>query len=54
MCCVMGYAGHDLPKEEFAAWLARTKSRGPDDTRILEGPFGLLGFNRLAIMGLTE
>ncbi len=54
MCCVMGYAGHDLPKEAFAAYLARTESRGPDDTRILEGPFGLLGFNRLAIMGLTE
>ena len=54
MCCVMRYAGHDPPKEEFAAWLARTKSRGPDDTRILEGPFGLLGFNRLVIMGLTE
>ena len=54
MCCVMGYAGHDLPKEAFAAYLARTESRGPDDTRILEGSFGLLGFNRLAIMGLTE
>ena len=53
MCCVMGYAGHDLPKEDFARYLERTKSRGPDDTRIIEGPFGLLGFNRLAIMGLT-
>ena len=50
----MGYAGHDLPREEFAAYLARTQSRGPDATRIMEGKFGLLGFNRLAIMGLTE
>ena len=49
----MGYAGKDLSREEFAAYLARTKSRGPDDSRIIEGPFGLLGFNRLAIMGLT-
>ena len=49
----MGYAGRDLSREEFAAYLARTKSRGPDDSRIIEGPFGLLGFNRLAIMGLT-
>ena len=53
MCCIMGYAGRDLSREEFAAYLARTKSRGPDDSRIIEGPFGLLGFNRLAIMGLT-
>ena len=53
MCCIMGYAGKDLSREEFAAYLARTKSRGPDDSRIIEGPFGLLGFNRLAIMGLT-
>ena len=54
MCCVMGYTGHDLPRETFADYLARTASRGPDDSRVLEGEFGLLGFNRLAIMGLTD
>ena len=25
----------------------------PDDQRVVEGPFGLMGFGRLAIMGLT-
>ena len=49
----MGYAGHDLPKETFAEYLLRTASRGPDDQRVIETEFGLLGFGRLAIMGLT-
>lgn len=53
MCCIMGYLGHDLSSEEFGTYLSRTKSRGPDDTRIVETKQGLLGFNRLAIMGLT-
>ena len=26
---------------------------GPDDQRVVQGPFGLMGFGRLAIMGLT-
>ena len=54
MCCIMGYAGHDLPKETFTEYLLRTTSRGPDDQRVAETEFGLLGFGRLAIMGLTE
>src|SRR5699024_7393421 len=53
MCCVMGYAGHDLTREEFTAYLLRTASRGPDDHRVLETEFGFLGFGRLAIMGVT-
>ena len=53
MCCIMGYAGHDLPKETFTEYLLRTTSRGPDDQRVAETEFGLLGFGRLAIMGLT-
>ena len=53
MCCIMGYAGHDLPKETFTEYLLRTTSRGPDDQRVVETEFGLLGFGRLAIMGLT-
>ena len=32
MCCIMGYAGHDLPKETFTEYLLRTTSRGPDDS----------------------
>ena len=53
MCCVMGYAGHDLSKDEFTQYLLRTASRGPDDHRVAETEFGLIGFGRLAIMGLT-
>ena len=53
MCCIMGYTGHDLPAAEFKEYLLRTVSRGPDDQRVIEGPFGLMGFGRLAIMGLT-
>ncbi len=53
MCCIMGYAGHDLPKETFTEYLLRTTSRGPDNQRVAETEFGLLGFGRLAIMGLT-
>ena len=53
MCCIMGYAGHDLPKETFTEYLLRTTSRGPDDQRVAETEFGLLGFGRLATMGLT-
>ena len=53
MCCVMGYTGHDLSAEKFKEYLLRTVMRGPDDQRVVEGPFGLMGFGRLAIMGLT-
>ena len=53
MCCVMGYTGHDLSAAKFKEYLLRTVMRGPDDQRVVEGPFGLMGFGRLAIMGLT-
>ena len=53
MCCVLGYAGHDLSRERFTELLLRTASRGPDDHRVLQTEFGWLGFGRLAIMGLT-
>ena len=54
MCCVMGYTGHDLSAAKFKDYLLRTVMRGPDDQRVVEGPFGLMGFGRLAIMGLTR
>ena len=53
MCCVMGYTGHDLSAAKCKEYLLRTVMRGPDDQRVVEGPFGLMGFGRLAIMGLT-
>jgi len=37
----------------FEAGFARTRSRGPDDSRVVRAGEGLLGFHRLAIMGLT-
>lgn len=49
----MGYTGHDLSAAKFKEYLLRTVMRGPDDQRVVEGPFGLMGFGRLAIMGLT-
>src|SRR5699024_9950373 len=42
---------------DFAAFqrgFDRTLSRGPDDTRVVDVGKGLLGFHRLAIMGLDS
>ena len=46
MCCVMGYTGHDLSAAKFKEYLLRTVTRGPDDQRVVEGPFGLMGLDR--------
>ncbi len=51
MCAIMGYTTKDIPLEELLRGFARTKSRGPDDSRILEAGPGVLLFHRLAIMG---
>ncbi|MBP5383754.1 MAG: asparagine synthase B [Lachnospiraceae bacterium] len=53
MCSIMGYLGEGIGIEEFKEHFDKTKSRGPDDTRILEMGSGILGFHRLSIMGLT-
>lgn len=54
MCSIMGYCSPDADYEKFQEGFARTISRGPDDSRIADTGMGLLGFHRLAIMGLTE
>ena len=55
MCSIMGYAGTDLSEQQFKDALARTTSRGPDDSRVIRTENGgFLGFNRLSIMGLTS
>ncbi len=54
MCGIMAYCGEDADRKEFEACFAATKSRGPDDTRVIDVKSGTLGFHRLAIMGLTE
>ena len=53
MCSIMAYCGEGCDIDEFMLALGRTASRGPDDTRTLSFHNGVLGFNRLAIMGLT-
>ena len=55
MCTVLGYQGRGMTRVRFEEILARTHRRGPDDARVMELPCGgFLGFQRLAIMGLTE
>ncbi len=52
MCSIMGYCSCGVTYDDFKAAFERTKSRGPDDTKIIFTRKGLLGFHRLAIMGL--
>lgn len=51
MCSIMGYCG-PASTAAFTKGFSATVSRGPDDTRIVDTGKGLLGFHRLAIMGL--
>ncbi len=53
MCSIIGYCGPVADLETFQRGFDRTKSRGPDDSRVVRAGEGLLGFHRLAIMGLT-
>lgn len=52
MCSIMGYCSCDVALETFQRAFFRTKSRGPDGTKIIFTGRGLLGFHRLAIMGM--
>ena len=52
MCSIMGYCSPKVDLAKFQAGFDRTISRGPDDSRIIDTGKGLLGFHRLAIMGL--
>ncbi len=54
MCTIMVYTGEDMSEQTFAAALAKTETRGPDMTRIMRVGGGLMGFQRLSIMGLSE
>ncbi|MBP5221539.1 MAG: asparagine synthase B [Lachnospiraceae bacterium] len=53
MCSIMGYCSAQADLETFQKGFKQTISRGPDDSRIVDTGNGLLGFHRLAIMGLT-
>lgn len=52
MCSIMGYCAEDADHALFKECFDKTLSRGPDDSRIVDMGKGLLGFHRLAIMGL--
>lgn len=52
MCSIMGYCGKSATMLMFQTGFGKTTSRGPDDSRIIDTGKGLLGFHRLAIMGL--
>ena len=54
MCSIMGYCAQHASKEVFLKGFERTHTRGPDAMRIIDTGKGLLGFQRLSIMGLNE
>ena len=53
MCSIFGYCGPVADRTAFEKAFEQTKSRGPDDSRVIAAGKGLLAFHRLAIMGLT-
>ena len=53
MCTIMGYCGKSGGMQKVSEGLTSTVSRGPDDERIIDLKDGVLGFQRLSIMGLT-
>ncbi|MBO4331025.1 MAG: asparagine synthase B [Oscillospiraceae bacterium] len=53
MCSIIGYCGSVPDRSAFEKGFARTRSRGPDDSRTVDTGCGILGFHRLSIMGLT-
>ena len=50
MCSIMGCCAPLPESSGFLEGFARTKSRGPDDSRVVETADGVLAFHRLAIM----
>ena len=54
MCSVVGLLSYPEDYEKFEAGFNKTKSRGPDDTRVIKAGDGLLGLHRLAIMDLES
>lgn len=50
----MGYRGYSIDQQRFKKHFDKTQSRGPDMQRIIRYGDAMLGFERLAIMGLSE
>ena len=53
MCSIIGYCGKGADPRKLMECFSRTASRGPDDVRMIDTGNGILGFQRLSIMGLT-
>ena len=53
MCSIFGYCGTVPDRAAVEKGFGQTKSRGPDDSRMIAAGKGVLGFHRLSIMGLT-
>ncbi len=53
MCSIMGYLGSTLTKEDLKPFFDETISRGPDMQKMVAFDGGVLGFERLSIMGLN-
>ena len=54
MCSIIGVQGRMLPQEELERHFSATTSRGPDMSRFAVCGCARLGFQRLAIMDLSE
>ena len=54
MCSIMGFTKLTIDADELWTYFDRTKSRGPDMSRVEKAGDGCLCFHRLAIMGLHE
>lgn len=54
MCSIMGFTRRSTALNRAKEAFLKTTSRGPDAMRFEEAGDGWLGFQRLAIMGLTE
>ena len=55
MCSIMGFTSiSSISEEDIKQFFDRTKSRGPDMSRMEKAGNGMLCFHRLAIMGLHE
>lgn len=53
MCSIFGYTGSALKEQEIREGFEKTTSRGPDAMRLEKVGGGYMGFQRLAIMGLS-
>ena len=54
MCSILGFCGSGGEYADILMALRKTKTRGPDDSRVVSTGNGWLGFNRLSIMGISE